>query len=316
VAHHSGLERPDTLEALRKLDQRFAMIERARRYAPRPYEIVVLSDHGQTQGATFRQRNGYGLEELVARSISAGEAAGVAAGDENAGGVQRAVDEATGRTEKTSGRERETVPAHGAVVLGSGNLGLVYLMDSPHRLTLEEIREAHPALLPALCGHPHVAFVLVRSAAEGAIALGGAGRRRLSDGHVEGEDPLAGFAPNAARHLLRTDGFPHVADMMVNSFYDPVTEEGCAFEELISFHGGLGGPQTQPFILHPVHLRAPGEPLVGAVAVHRVLRAWRDACNDGSPAVEAEATGAGTSADPGASALAHAAADGETRDHP
>ena len=70
VAHHSGLERADTLEALRKLDDHFAQIERARRYAPRPYEIVVLSDHGQTQGATFKQRNGYGLDELVERSLA------------------------------------------------------------------------------------------------------------------------------------------------------------------------------------------------------------------------------------------------------
>ena len=65
VAHHSGLERADTLEALRKLDQQFGRIERARKYAPRPYEIVVLSDHGQTQGATFKQRNGYSLDDLV-----------------------------------------------------------------------------------------------------------------------------------------------------------------------------------------------------------------------------------------------------------
>ena len=64
VAHHSGLERSDTLEALRKLDQQFGRIERARRFAPRPYELVVLSDHGQTQGATFKQRNGYGLVSL------------------------------------------------------------------------------------------------------------------------------------------------------------------------------------------------------------------------------------------------------------
>ena len=70
VAHHSGLERVDTLEALRKLDQQFGRIERARAYAARPYEIVVLSDHGQTQGATFKQRNGYGLDELVSRRSS------------------------------------------------------------------------------------------------------------------------------------------------------------------------------------------------------------------------------------------------------
>ena len=76
VAHHSGLERADTLEALRKLDQQFGRIERARVYAPRPYEIVVLSDHGQTQGATFKQRNGYGLDELVERSLSRGSVDG------------------------------------------------------------------------------------------------------------------------------------------------------------------------------------------------------------------------------------------------
>ena len=82
VAHHSGLERADTLEALRKLDQEFGRIEHAVRYAPRPYEIVVLSDHGQTQGATFKQRNGYGLDALVERALSEGDVAGFAGGDE------------------------------------------------------------------------------------------------------------------------------------------------------------------------------------------------------------------------------------------
>jgi uncharacterized membrane protein YvlD (DUF360 family) len=275
VAHHSGLERPDTLEALRKLDQRFGMIERARLYAPRPYELVVLSDHGQTQGATFRQRNGYGLDELVERSLSSGRVDAVDAGDENATGVGRAFDEATGRAAKTGEGERKEVGDREAVVLGSGNLGLVYLMESEQRLTLEQIAERHPDLLPALCEHPHVAFVLVRSADDGAVALGACGSRRLADGAVTGIDPLAGFSREAARHLLRADGFPHVADIMVNSFYDPVAEEGCAFEELISFHGGMGGPQTEPFILHPVELPVPAGPLVGAESVHRLLCDWR-----------------------------------------
>src|SRR3954447_4327762 len=97
VAHHSGLERADTLEALRKLDQQFGRIERARRYAPRPYEIVVLSHHGQTQGATFKQRHGYGLDELVARSLAERkDVAGFAGGDEQQAMVRTAVDEATG----------------------------------------------------------------------------------------------------------------------------------------------------------------------------------------------------------------------------
>ena len=114
VAHHSGLERADTLEALRKLDQQFGRIDRARRYAPRPYEIVVLSDHGQTQGATFKQRNGYGLDELVERSLEHGTVEEVAGGDEQQSMVGLAVGEATGRRrEKTRTSARRTTSRTG-----------------------------------------------------------------------------------------------------------------------------------------------------------------------------------------------------------
>ena len=63
VAHHSGIERPDALAVLRNLDQTFDRIVRATEDAPRPYHVVVLSDHGQSQGATFFQRYGTTLEE-------------------------------------------------------------------------------------------------------------------------------------------------------------------------------------------------------------------------------------------------------------
>jgi hypothetical protein len=62
---------------------------------------------------------------------------------------------------------------------------------------------------------------------------------------------------------------------MIGSFYDPVLDEGCAFEELISFHGGLGGPQTRPFILYPPGLPEPAAPILGAAAVHALLSGWR-----------------------------------------
>jgi uncharacterized membrane protein YvlD (DUF360 family) len=274
VAHHSGLERTDTLEALRKLDQQLGRIARARRYAPRPYELVVLSDHGQTQGATFLQRNGYGLEELVRRSLSRGSVATAAGGDETDAMVGHALGEATGTTAKRPRTQRD-VSGEDVVVLGSGNLGLVYLMEEQRRLSLEEIEQRHPALLPALRSHPHVGFVLVRSAARGAVALGRGGAHWLEEGRVEGDDPLAPFPPGAADHLRRTDGFRHVADLMVNSFYDPALDEGCAFEELISFHGGLGGPQTRAFLLLPPRLPLPDGPVVGAEAVHELLDGWR-----------------------------------------
>jgi uncharacterized membrane protein YvlD (DUF360 family) len=278
VAHHSGLERADTLEALRKLDEQFGRIDRARRYAPRPYLIVVLSDHGQTQGATFKQRNGYGLDDLVQRSLERGAVEEIAGGDEQQSMVGHALGEATGKKAKKS---KKDVSGQEAVVLGSGNLGLVYLMEEPRRLTLEEIEERHRSLIPALRAHPHVGWILVRSAAHGPIALGAGGAHFLAEGRVDGDDPLADFSANAPSHLLRTDSFPHVADIMVGSFYDPELDEGCAFEELISFHGGIGGPQTQPFILHPVGLPFPDSPVVGAERVHALLSSWRRLLENG-----------------------------------
>ena len=175
-------------------------------------------------------------------------------------------------------------------VLGSGNLGLIYLMSEPRRLSLEEITARHPRLIDALRSHPHVGWLLVRSDEEGAGAR--AARDPPPAGlHVEGDDPLAAFGPGAAGHLARTDTFPHVADIMIGSFFDPELEEGCAFEELISFHGGLGGPQTEAFVLAPAALSLPAEPLVGAAAVHGQLSSWRRELQGpfGEPAMEAPA---------------------------
>ena len=61
---------------------------------------------------------------------------------------------------------------------------------------------------------------------------------------------------------------------------DPALDTGCAFEELISFHGGIGGPQTRPFLLFPNWLPLPDEPIVGAANVHDLLVRWRRLLND------------------------------------
>ncbi|MBO0686178.1 MAG: alkaline phosphatase family protein, partial [Candidatus Dormibacteraeota bacterium] len=283
VAHHSGLERADTMEALRKLDQQLGRIARARRYAPRPYQVVVLSDHGQTQGATFRQRNGYDLAELVERSLAGGGSVGQAGGgDENESAVGRAFEDATGRKRSAQPAKDDVADRH-VVVLGSGNLGLVYLMEETRRLTLEEIDERHPQLIPALREHPHVGFLLVRSSARGPVVLGRGGARYLAEDRIEGSDPLQLFSPNASAHLCRTDGFANAPDILVNSFYDPELEQGCAFEELISFHGGMGGPQTRPFLLCPIELPPPAQPIVGAAGVHDLLLGWRRRLQGGLP---------------------------------
>ena len=161
------------------------------------------------------------------------------------------------------------------VVLASGNLGLISFTDIAGRATLEQLAARHPGLVASLAEHPGIGFVLVHSEEAGSMVIGGAGARFLSDDHVDGEDPLAPFGPNAADHLRRTDAFDNVPDLLVNSFYDPAADEGAAFEELIGFHGGLGGDQARPFVLFPADLPVPDDAdLVGAASIHHLFKSW------------------------------------------
>ena len=143
-------------------------------------------------------------------------------------------------------------------------------------MTYEQIQEAYPDLLLGLVKHPGIGFALVDSKENGPMVLGKGGIHFLSDGKVEGEDPLIPFGPNAARHLKRENEFSSCPDILVNTTYDPETEELPGFENQVSHHGGIGGPQCHPFLLHPASLPVGEEPIVTAVGLHKVLRGWRE----------------------------------------
>jgi hypothetical protein len=162
------------------------------------------------------------------------------------------------------------------VVCPSGNLAHIYFPRLPGRATLEAIGRRWPGLVPGLAGHPGIGLVLVRSERHGAVVFGSDGTAYLDAGRLEGDDPLTGYGDQAAAGLRRLDGMDDCGDLVLISLHDPTTDEVAAFEELIGSHGGLGGPQSEPFLLHPAEWDI-DEPLVGAEAVHRQLRAWLDA---------------------------------------
>ncbi|GLW34893.1 phage holin family protein [Actinoplanes regularis] len=267
IAHHAGPARPEALASLEGIDAVLATLEEVAAAAPRPYRFVVLSDHGQSQGATFAQRYGLRFDELVAE-LTADGAVTASVEDEQAGRarVLRADLTRTGKEVVEAEAGRPPV-----VIAASGNLALVYFAQRDGRVSLEEIEERYPALLPGLTGHPGIGWVLVRSAREGPIVLGHDGRRWLDDDHVEGVDPLRDFGPRAADDLRRHDRLAHTGDLVVNSLWDPVTQEVAAFEELIGCHGGLGGGQSRPVLIHPRDWDPPGV-LTGADEVHHYLR--------------------------------------------
>jgi uncharacterized membrane protein YvlD (DUF360 family) len=299
VAHHSGIEQPDAFAVLKQHDAQLERLERAIEQAPRPYRLVVLSDHGQSQGRPFRQRYGVELAELVRSALADGNVYAPAAPDEGLSSVGGALADARdddtasarmlaratrdrvvdgdvliGPNREAAVESREDASEHTAVVLASGGLGLISLPERDHRLSLEEIEALHPGLIGALAGHPGVGFVMVRSEADGPLVLAAGGTRRLRDDHVTGRDPLLDFGPNAADHLRRTDGFPHCPDLLVNCVYDPTANEVAPFEEFMGSHGGLGGWQTHPFALVPSDWSEPERPIVGVRAMHETLRTW------------------------------------------
>lgn len=282
VAHHSGPRGRDTQKVLERLDRSLALIEKVAEHAPRPYRIVVLSDHGQSPGETFLTRYGLSLGNLV-RAGCGLPVPRRARGTHSGAEARAAVRAALRRPVEESGERHR--PERGAepVVLASGNLGLVSFPDVPHRMSREEIDRRHPALLSTLADHPGVGFLLVRSEEHGGLVIGAHGVEApvgtLDDEHP---GPLADFGPGAADAVRRTHTFPHAADIMVNSWYDPKEGEVLAFEEQIGSHGGLGGAQGRPFLMSPLVLSEPADDqdgLVGAEQVHRVLRGWLRECD-------------------------------------
>lgn len=310
VAHHSGIMRGDTMRVLREVDRDIGRLARLADEVDRPYHLIVLSDHGQVQGETFRQRYGETLEQVVegalARDPSPVAPDSIAGGhtvDEGWDSIGALLTEVLARDSKaapvvrrvfrkhlddgdvdlgTTGRDPnaraagEAAPrgAPQVVVLASGCLGLVTFTESDHPLSLEEIEERTTTLVPTLVAHPGVGFVAAVTEANGPVVLGRSGFHVLADGRVEGDDPLAGYGPNAALHLRRALAFTDRPDLYVHAIIDHERGEIPAFEELVGSHGGLGGTQEHPFVLVPAALDPGPQSIVGAEALHRLLKTW------------------------------------------
>jgi uncharacterized membrane protein YvlD (DUF360 family) len=310
IAHHSGPERSETFDALDGVDTAIATLEKASAAAPRPYRFVVVSDHGQSLGATFLQRYGKTLADVI-HELMGGEAKvqEAVARVEEWGQTNAMLSEMTQVKGVTGGLARTALrsqtedgvvglgpageeatpgePGRGTeapaerpdlIAIASGNFGLVYFPRLPGRVTLEQLAEAYPGLVDALAGHPGIGAMLIKSGGHGSIVIGREGINFLDENRVEGVDPVAQYGGRAREAFVRLDGMDHVPDLSVISLYDPEFDEVAAFEELIGSHGGLGGPQTQPIIMYPADWEL-DEDLVGAPAVYRQIRRWAERHN-------------------------------------
>jgi uncharacterized membrane protein YvlD (DUF360 family) len=256
IAHHAGGTRLESLASLTSLDHVLTVLERVAKGAPRKYHFVLLSDHGQSQGEPFASRYGVDLSELC-QTLTKSETKGVESSVEGWGRVEKRM------TPKDSGADAALI------VLGSGNLGLVYV-PAPQRMTLEEIEHRWPALVPGLAGHPGIGFIAALSE-DGPVAIGESGRHYLATGVVQGVDPMLRFGDHSPAMLLAATLMEQAPDLYVNSAVDDDTLDVAAFEPLVGCHGGLGGWQDRGFVLAPPDLLNPTEPIVGGDQLHQHL---------------------------------------------
>ena len=282
VAHHSGPWTQDAYKTLRQFDRTVARIrEVIQERASRPYELLLLSDHGQSHGATFKQRYGVSILEYIQELLPQGiDAVQTGGGDDGSLSVMAMMGELENIQECCAGSRagmavvnrtqgamqsnvnrqpalQEVKPAN-VTVCHSGNLAQVYFDVFPRKVTLNELNAAYPSLVDSLVGHDGIGFVVAYDDDGVPLVFGDNGARNLYTGDVTGQDPLVpyGDVDLRASQIMRVAEFPHSGDLIINSTIYP---DGtvAAMEELIGNHGGLGGEQTDAFIFHPEDMEVP-----------------------------------------------------------
>ena len=300
IAHHAGFARPESLAALSGLDGVVGLLSKARNYIDRPYEIILLSDHGQSQGPTFEQFNdGVSLESLVLellgeknhqitkhdsaeddsalRTLLSHESSKSGIESKIAKSLSKKFDKNHSKDKKE--QASDIISNRKAVVTGSGNLGNIWLTQYNGRATLEDIENDYPKLISKLIKNKGIGFVVLRTKSKGLICIGLHGKLDLINDKTTGQSPLLNYPEGSQADLVRLANMKTAPDIIVMSSYDKSRDEVYAFEGLVGNHGGLGGWQTEAVLLHPYKYSVDPRHLIngrirGAHTVNRILIDW------------------------------------------
>jgi hypothetical protein len=301
-AHHFGPSSRTAYKSLRALDRRIREVFKLINRMPgRPYDVYILSDHGQTPSVPYRIRYGETLGDTINDAVEQGVMVMARTGEYAP--PREAVEFLVGELEEvasTSGaaarrlgfglgrwirRHYKVFPLvaevvrpladHDLVVTYSSSLAHVYWTRPETPLTFDEIRHdpERRALYYFLVAHRGIGVVLTRML-DGVHAESDRGRALVTvDGEVEiltGEDPLAPFAPERVerRALLHLVRLPNAGDLVLFGAYDPEQDLQICFDDQVGAHGALGGRQFWPFILTSPGLIPERYPITDPLDLH------------------------------------------------
>jgi hypothetical protein len=285
-AHHFGPGTRTAFGSVRALDRRIGeILAMLRRVPGRPYDLYILSDHGQTPSVPYRVRYGETLGDTIAGAARHGVFVMAGTGDYSIE-LQDAMDFLVQELEHVS--TESSMPARTAglglgrwirrhynvfplvaetvkedddartVVTYSSSLAHVYWTRPEHPLSFDEIRNDpdRRALYYFLVAHDGIGCVITRML-DGAHVETLRGRAIITpDGELEvlsGTDPLHGYADSAVerRAIAQLAAMRNSGDMILFGAYDPETDVCVCFDDQIGAHGAMGGRQFWPFLLTP-----------------------------------------------------------------
>lgn len=293
VAHHSGPHAWHAISVLTGIDRQIKLINRTiRKKASKPYDIIILSDHGQSACVPFEWRYGKSLAHFIVEQLK--KPLAISKGYDAERGYfatllneMRMVEQAFGsqpmrRSRRTMEKIRphiveeahEVVADEGVVVCCTGNLAHVYFTEYQERLTMEKLLRIHPTVLESLVSHPGIGFIGAVNDEGEILIVGANGMHALLAGTIEGTDPLAAYNANQiSRDALRNlCEFPDSGDVVVMGSMLP-NNMVTSFEDQIGTHGGLGGTQTEAFVIHSARSDLENAVIANPVEMHAFLKA-------------------------------------------
>ena len=311
LGHHFGPSSRVSLADLARTDARIKEIYRMiGAVSSRPYDLVILSDHGMTPGSSYRVRFGESLGTTVQRMLEGNaRQAGITplsslmsvappgeyvdVGAQIVEEVAAATDDRHVRTGRILRRVRDWLRSrygvrelvwpqkywvsqrHDVVVTFSSSLAHVYFADSEDPLTLPDIardrRRAH--LYASLLAHPGIGLLCARLG-DGVHVENGGGRALLVGDQLEvleGANPMERYGLEPC--ILRA-----VASLVRQPNAGDIVIFGAydgydivSFDDQVGAHGSAGGDQVWPFLVTPAQVDVSGDRIEDAKDIHRVV---------------------------------------------
>jgi len=244
-AHYFGAESDEAFKALHEIDKLIGQIIEKADQSKDNVDLFVFSDHGQTSSKLFSKVYGKPVGETVKDMAKECSPSGYRDGD---------------------------VEFSDAYSLGD----IYFTHDKEHAVDIKDIENRFPGLTDKLVNHPGIGLVGVRDGdvyilkgKKGTLTIDGKANLLKS----EGENPLAHFGDEG---LLRKNistymNLGQTGDIVIFAEYDG--KEVIDFNKKYSFtsiHGGIGGNQTQPFIITDAKLPVADKEIIEATDIHQI----------------------------------------------